>query len=162
MPVRKKTLHSKPFDDILLLGIATTLPDYKLAWHLNNCLSIDLIKHEDVFPKQHSEKVGFSFYLFDQGENMNIFNLVSLLSNGSRWVKLSVSTDYLFIIRNALDQARLDPIIRSIRNIPKIVHAFVVDTQKTKGIDILLETIEFHEMEILKSHHQRLPKNKNL
>jgi hypothetical protein len=162
MPSRKKTLHSQPFDDILLLGIATTLPDYKLAWHLNNSLSIDLIKHDDIFPEQYSEQEGFSFYLYDQGENMNVFNLVSLQSNGNRWIKLRVSTDYLFIIRNALDQERLDQITRAIRNIPQIVHAFVVDTQKTKGIDILLETIEFHEMEILKSHHQRLPKNKNL
>jgi hypothetical protein len=121
-----------------------------------------LIKHEDIYPAQHSLQEGFSFFLYDQGENRNVFNLVSLHSNGSRWIKLPVNTDYLFIIRNALDQERLDQIIRAIRNIPQIVHAFVVDTQKTRGIDILLETIEFHEMEILKSHHKRLPKNKTL
>lgn len=161
MHARKKTLQSQPFDNIILLGIATTLPDYKLAWHINNRLAINLVKHQDILPTPNGASSSYSFYLFDQGENLNVFNLVSLSSEGHRWIRLSVSTDYLFVIRNALDQERLDYYIRAIRSIPHIVHAFIVDTKKDKGIDILLETIEFHEMEIMKAHHQLLPKNKS-
>ncbi|HOI33588.1 MAG: IPExxxVDY family protein [Bacteroidales bacterium] len=161
MPSRKKTLQSQPFDNIILLGISTTLPDYKLAWHINNRMSINLVKHQNIYPVSNDTNTGYSFYFFDQGENLNIFNLVSLSCEGQRWIKLSVSTDYLLIIRNALDQERLDYYIRAIRNIPQIVHVFIVETKINKGIDLLLETIEFHEMDIIKAHHQLLPKTKS-
>lgn len=160
MPGRKKTLQSQPFDDILLLGISTTLPDYKLVWHLNRQLDINLIKYNNIYPDPHDRSESYSFYLFDQGENLNVFNLVALNNEGKRWMKLPVNTDFLFIIRNALDQDRLDFITQTIRNILHITYAFTVDPNKIKSIDIMLETIEFHEMEIMKERHQRFPKNK--
>lgn len=156
MSARKKLLDTSPFDDIHILGITTTLPDYKLAWHINNKLQINLVKYDDIVPNELDGEYAYAFYLFDQGENSNIFNLVSINDKGARWLKLPVTTDFLFLIRNSIEAERLSHILKTIRKIEQLVHAFVIEQARIKGMDPLLEQIELHEMEMMKNVNKRL------
>lgn len=155
---RKLTISTDPFDDIHVIGINTTLPDYKLTWHINQLLQLNLRKFEDIVPDQTEDDARYAFYLYDQGENMNVFNLVSINDKGLRWLKLPVTTDYLLIIRNPVDDEKLESFVRNIRTAPQVVHAFVIEQAKIKGIDPLLEQIELHEFETQKSQNKRYPR----
>ncbi|MBQ8222338.1 MAG: IPExxxVDY family protein [Bacteroidales bacterium] len=146
MVKRKNKLIVEPFDDIRVIGINTSMMDYQLAWNLNKVLKIDLAKYKSV---TFNEEDFFSYYLYDAGENANTFNLVSLVSTeGKEWVSFKPKTDYLFIIRNYIKETDLLHILAVIKNISKVFHAYIVDTSCNNKIDIILEDIEFHEIEL--------------
>lgn len=146
MVKRKNKLIVEPFDDIRVIGINTSMMDYQLAWNLNKVLKIDLVKYKSV---TFNEEDFFSYYLYDAGENANTFNLVSLTSpEGKEWVSFKPKTDYLFIIRNYIKETELQRILTNIKNISKVFHAYIIDTNCNNKIDIILEDIEFHEIEL--------------
>ena len=91
----------------------------------------------------------FSYYLYDAGENSNTYNLVSLVSSeGKEWVSFKPKTDYLFIIRNYIKESDLQQILVDIKGIANVFHAYVIDTSCNNKVDIVLEDIEYHEIEL--------------
>lgn len=158
MSPRKNTLKPVPFDDINIIGITATMPDFKLAWNINTKLNIKLVKLKDIVPDGLKGEFAYAFYLYDEGENSNVYNLVSINNKGAQWLKLPVTTDYLLIIRNSIHSEKLDDILKTIRKTEQLVHAFLIDQERIKGIDPLLEQIELHEMEMMKNTNKRLPR----
>lgn len=149
--VRKKNkIVVEPFDDIRIIGINSHLEDYKLAWYINNVLKINLLKYSDII---NEDGQPFSFYLYDGGENSNAFNLVELSNGESKWMKMALPTDYLIVIRNFITEESYQALISKIKQIPGVILVYNVDIEKTKKIDNLLEDIEIHEIELIKSRN---------
>jgi hypothetical protein len=146
---KKRILKVSPFDDLCIIGISSTAKDYKLAWHLNQDLKLDLKKMQGLDLPDRNNGV-FSFYYFDEGENLNVFNLVQNHSDGQRMLNFKIPTDFLLIIRNPVPENRYDHIISSTRKIPGVVMAFDIDIDENKQIDPILEMIEFHEFNLLR------------
>lgn len=144
--MKKNKLVISPFDDIHIIGINSTLPDYKLAYYLNHTLNFNFLRLkevllDDVFP--------YAFFYYNAGENRNAYNLVALKNRDHVCLKLNPQIDFLFIIRNHITEDRLGQIIKSIREIKNVVHAYVMDLSRTPAIDVLLEKIEMHERRCL-------------
>ena len=76
MNSRDKKIQIASFDETTVVGINTALVDFKLAWNLNNTLSLDLVRYDDLV----FEGVPFSFFYYNAGENYNVYNLVSLVN----------------------------------------------------------------------------------
>ena len=146
MVKRKNKLVVEPFDDIKVIGINTGMMDYQLAWYLNKTLKIQLAKYKSI---ANNSGDLFSFYLYDSGENSNTFNLVALSSEGKEWVSFKPKTDFIFIVRNYIKDADFHSMLTKIKNIPNIFHAYVIDLDINKKMDVILEDIEFHEMDII-------------
>lgn len=138
----KTKIQLAPFDDIKLIGINTTLVDYKMAWSINKKLCLDLTRYTDI-PIGATE---YSFFYYTAGDQYNVYDLVSLTRGHLSWMNLSPHVDYLFIIRNEITDERLEDMIRNLREIKGVVHAFLVDV--TKNLDPFLERIELHEISI--------------
>lgn len=153
---RKNTLKPVPFIDVNIIGITTTMPDYKLAWNINTKLGIKLVKLKDIVPAGLNGEFAYAFYLYDDGENSNNYNLVSINDKGAKWLKLPMTTDYMLIIRNSIHDEKLNDILKTIRKTEQLVHAFLIEQEGIKGIDPLLEQIELHEMEMMKNTNKRL------
>lgn len=144
--VRKKNkIVVEPFDDIKIVGVASYLKDYQLAWHVNKTLNINLIRYDDII---NEEGLPFSYYLHSSEEQQNAYNLVSLTNDEARWIKLSTPTDYIIIIRNFISDENLQATISKIRNIPGVIFSYLVDLQQNKKLDIILEEIELHEINL--------------
>ena len=146
MVKRKKKIVVEPFDDIKIVGICTHLEDYKLAWHINKLLNINLIKYSDII---NEEGFGFSFYLYDGGENCNTYNLVEIVNSETRWVNFTPPTDYLIVIRNFINDENLAKLLDKIKHIDGVQFAYLVDLDMNTKIDALLEDIEMHEIDIV-------------
>lgn len=144
--MKKNKLVVEPFDDIIIIGIVTGLVDYQLAWNLNKVLKIDLAKYKDI---SSNGKDFFSFYLYDAGENSNVFNLVALSNKEKRWVSFSPQTDYLLIIRNYINDEKLQQYFSKIKSIPKVQHAYIIDLDFNTKIDSILAEVESHETDII-------------
>ena len=148
MVKKKKKLVVEPFDDIKIVGVCTHLEDYKLAWHINNLLKINLVKYKDIV---NEDELCFSFYLYDGGENCNTFNLVEIANTEGRWVKFFPPTDYLLVIRNFIHEENLLALLNDIKHIEGVAHAYLSDLETNNKIDTLLEDIEMHEIDIVSS-----------
>ena len=146
MAKKKQKIIVEPFDDIKIIGICTHLEDYKLAWHINKLLKINLVKYSDIV---NEEGIEFSFYLYDGGENCNTFNLVEIANADGRWVKFNPPTDYLIVIRNFINDENLNELLDNIKHVEGVQLAYLVDLEMNTKIDTLLEDIEMHEMNIV-------------
>ena len=146
MAKKKQKIIVEPFDDIKIIGICTHLEDYKLAWHINKLLKINLVKYSDIV---NEEGIEFSFYLYDGDENCNTFNLVEIANADGRWVKFNPPTDYLIVIRNFINDENLNELLDNIKHVEGVQLAYLVDLEMNTKIDTLLEDIEMHEMNIV-------------
>ena len=146
MAKKKQKLVVEPFDDIKIVGICTHLEDYKLAWHINKLLNINLVKYSDIV---NEEGLAFSFYLYDGGENCNTYNLVEIVNSEGRWVNFTPSTDYIIVIRNFINDENLAKLLDKIKHIDGVQFAYLIDLDMNSKIDAILEDIEMHEIEII-------------
>lgn len=144
--MKKNKLNVAPFDDIIIIGIVTGMVDYQLAWNLNKTLKIDLAKYKDI--TSNGEDF-FSFYLYNAGENANVFNLVALSNKEKKWVTFSPKTDYLFIIRNYISEDKLQQVFTKIKSIPRVQHAYIINLDYNTKIDSILADVEDHETDII-------------
>lgn len=149
MAQKKRVLQVQPFDDIVVLGISTTLSDYKLTWYLNEVLKLDLKKMPGL-PGSDEEAEPFSFYYYDGGENENIFSILQLSREGHRLLAMPVPVDYLMVVRNSIKAEDLARMLSSIRSIRGVLAAWQIEPAKTKGLEPLLEALEFHELSLMR------------
>ncbi len=157
---RKKILKVEAFDDISLIGISTTNRDYKLAWHINQALQIDLSKQDDIRTSSaEGEWHHFAFYYYHAGENLNTFNLIGNHAGDRPFVRLKMKTDFFLIIRNPLSAEQLDAYTRTIKQIPNVLMAFTLDPAKHKEVDLMLEQVELHEFKTMRQAQKKLPRN---
>ena len=122
--MKKNKLIISPFDDLHIIGINSVLPDYKLAYHIGNSLKFNFIRLKEI----HLDNVlPYAFFYYNAGENRNAYNLVSLRNKDHLCLKLNPRIDYIFIIRNHITDERLGQIIKNIRDIKDVVHAYVMN-----------------------------------
>ena len=135
MKPKSNKIQIASFDDTTVVGINSALVDYKLAWSINTKLSLDLARFDDLV----FEGAPFSFFYYTAGENYNVYNLVSLVCKEKVLFPFNPRLDYLFLIQNTLTAERQINIMRSLREIEGVVHAFVLE--KDKNLRQVLETI---------------------
>ncbi len=143
MKPKSNKIQIASFDDTTVVGINSAMVDYKLAWNINNKLFLDLARYDDLI----FEGVPFSFFYYTAGENYNVYNLVSLVSKDKLLYSFSPRVDYLFLIQNTLTPERQINIMRSLREIEGVVHAFVLE--KNKNLRQVLETIAGCEQQMM-------------
>lgn len=143
MKPKSNKIQIASFDDTTVVGINTTLVDYKLAWGINNGLALDLARYDDLV----FEGAPFSFFYYTAGENYNVYNLVSLVSKEKVLFPFKPRLDYLFLIQNTLTAERQINIMRGLREIEGVVHAFVLE--KDRNLRQVLETIADCEQQMV-------------
>ena len=143
MKPKSNKIQIASFDDTTVVGINSTLVDYKLAWGINNKLALDLARYDDLV----FEGAPFSFFYYTAGENYNVYNLVSLVSKDRVLYPFSPRLDYLFLIQNSLSAEKQINIMRGLREVEGIVHAFVLE--KDKNLRQVLETIAGCEQQMM-------------
>ena len=146
--MKKNKLIVAPFDDIQIIGINSTLADYKLAYFFNTELNFKFIRLNDILLDDANP---YAFFYYNAGENRNAYNLVSLKHQGQPCVKLKPQMDFLLIVRNHITDDRLEQLIKKIRSIRQVTYAYIMDLEKTPVMDVLLERIEMHESACLET-----------
>lgn len=144
-PRDKNRIRVASFDDTFAIGINSGLADYKLAWIVNRKLSIDFARQEDIF----EDGMSYAFYYYSAGENSQIYNLVSIQSRHKALLNFNPRLDYLMVVRNGVVPERIDGIIKNLRGIEGIGHAFLLDINKGKSLRQALEIIELQEIYLL-------------
>ena len=132
------------YNDTAIIGINSTLVDYKLACRINDKLGIDLVRQDDLF----FEEAVYSFYYYTAGENSPVYNLVSTVCFDKMLLDFSPRIDYLLIIRNDPMQNRIEANKAKIAEIEGVGYVFLIDSHKGKIVTTMMD-IEQHEIDIL-------------
>ena len=144
-PKDKNKIRVASFEDTFAIGINSGLPDYKLAWFINKKLCIDFAREEDLY----DGGIPFSFFYYTGGENCQVYNLVSIQSQNKSLLDFNPRLDYLLVIRNGVLPEKINFIIKSLREIEGVGHAFLLDVNKGKALKQALEIIELQEIYLL-------------
>lgn len=144
--MKKNKLIVAPFDDIHLIGVNSTLVDYKLAYCFNNVLKFNFVRLGEILL---DNVLPYAFFYYNEGENSCAYNLVAMRNKEHVSVRLNPQIDYLLIVRNHITTERLNQLVRNIRGMSGVTYAYLMDLDKIPALDTLLERIEMHERKCL-------------
>lgn len=140
---KKLTLDADLFEGIEMLGIVSLLKDYRLAYFVNHALEIQLKKYADL---ECSGKNGkYSWYYYSEGGKYHNVTLINNFYKGDKLIP-DHKIDFLILVKNVLDENLILDMISKLRKVPDITMTFKMQLSKVKNIDILLETLEMHEL----------------
>ena len=138
---RKKLVTSITFD-FDLLGIVSRVPEYKLAWHLNQTGFFDLEKRGDVVIK-FKDKTSLVISNFVCESDFHSYTLLrNKLVKGNTKSQLLLPElhqfDFLLKLSSQVVDFAIDPLISAIKDIPAIDYLVKLDVDKIKQKENLL------------------------
>jgi hypothetical protein len=152
---KKLKLEIDYFEDYHLLSIASQMKDYLLAFHINRALNIDLKKYRDL--RVEGRKGLYPWFFYSAGKNNPSYYLV-----GNNHVEGKISPhqkgiDYFLIIKEMYDSPTLGHQALILRRTPGILGVFHTNMPAVKDMDLLIESIELHEMEEVSKPARKAP-----
>ena len=154
--MKKLTKNIDYFEDYQLLAIVSHLKDYTLCYHINTDLNLDLIKHEDlIFVLPLVEENSFSWYYFEDSISGTTYYLIGNKGETGSLIPSHKTVDYFLLIKKAVDNELVKTIAGRLRKTPNITAVLDANMQQIKNMDLLLETIELHELEYVKRRSKK-------
>ena len=160
--IRSKILNKKEmkkklrinFDiqsEYTLFGISTQLKDYRLAFHFNNDLKLELKRMEDLLitDENNKQENKFSFYYYFDEESQNTFSLISNNNKNGKLLPLVKQIDYFLIIKDFIKSEQKQQYLSLIRKIRNVHAALELDIKKIKNTDFMLSDMEIHITELI-------------
>lgn len=136
-----------------LFGISCHLKDYRLSFHLNNGLDLELVKMDDFH--------GFSFYFCRDEDRMNSYYLLGNRGQDAILMPDLKQTDFLLFVEGPVRKVQKERLLARIREIQNVLTAFEVRFETVKDYRLVLNDLELHLMNIqmeLKTKYSPLKK----
>lgn len=150
MAVRKNILKPSQAEDISLIGISCHLKSYRLSFAMNQALRFRFRRINDfTVPAQRGDEMLIYPLLLHNDEDLK--NLFCLIGNHHPQGKLIPGlgqVDYFMMAKNPLESTNRSKIIGIIRKISQVNAAYEIDPKSYKDLDILLEEMELHLLNI--------------
>ena len=121
--------------DYKLIGIASSLREYKLCYHLNQLLRCDFRKLQDLMFKP-TEK--FSVFKAGEEEDVNKFIVFSNKSSGEVLLPEVSNFDYIVQIQGNYETEAVENLVKGIRQFPEVVMTAEIPLKKIKSKERLI------------------------
>lgn len=145
---KKHTLYIEEEHEFTVVGISTTLKEYKLCFHLNKNLNIDLKKIEDFcFGKTKDNKLYFPLFYFNKVSSLPKISLVKNKIADSILFPVFRQVDYIMILHKVLTYNELNDYLQGIKSIQNVITAFPMKTENIKNFKFFLSDLEIHLLE---------------
>lgn len=122
--------------DFELIGLASTLKGYKLAWEINQALHIQLIKQPDlVVGFKNNEEKAFSFYAFGtQLNRLKLFKNKPSENEPGKYFLIPEFPHFDFIILASMeDHYTHQQLLDLIKSIPSVQFAATIPLEGLKS-----------------------------
>lgn len=114
--------------DFTMYAISCHYLDYRLCWHINKNLRVQLKKENDYeLTKSKRPSDFFSFYKFDNENRQLSYIFISNKGLQSYLIKEHQNFDYFLIVEGYLDEAEQIKILDHIKKIPIVLIATQID-----------------------------------
>lgn len=136
----KKTLKVIYDYSFLLIGIVSNIKDYRFTWALNNKLSIELSKGEDLelVLSGSTEASWFSRYKYKIPGTETVYFLISNKGNSGYLIPEQRQIDYFLLVEEFQGRVNKESLLKDISNIDFVQSAFIMEANKLKSKENLL------------------------
>ena len=120
--------------DFQLIGLVTSIRQYRLAWFLNQTLGTNLAKDDDLefTSKRDKRENHFSVMSYSDELNKTEYFLISNKEEGQFLLKELKLVDQLLMIRGTYASVEIDEMLDKIGNISTIQTSFSIDPSTLK------------------------------
>jgi hypothetical protein len=147
---KKILLDFEEEENYSIVGITSTLKDYRLIFFLNKLAGINF-KRVEPFVFSFKEKVfTFSVYLQVDDENMRNFYLLSNNNKSVKLIKELKHFDYLLVMDGEIEDDFLNNLSKRIKSVGGVMISSVVDGEIVNRIPNLRIEFDRHIDTILK------------
>jgi hypothetical protein len=151
-----KKITTETDKDFKLVGIGTTLRDYKLCYHIAEVLESEFIKMNghDLDTKDRSTKITFSVFKSERNAAKTLLLLFANKSMGETLLPEAASFDFLLKITGSFPE--LKEMIRQLKLLPEIIAIAEIPPKTIKHPERLQyeEIIEKPAFSILKNRRK--------
>ena len=136
----RQKIKIDPEFNFILIGIATPLQDYRMAWFINNILYKQLAKIDDLVVADPVNRVQTAYGRFDFVEELtkSVFHLVQNKQGANNLVPELKELDYLLLIKGEYYRPRKNEIVKKIRRIEQILAVAIIDVTTLKSKNNLI------------------------
>jgi hypothetical protein len=139
--IKRLQLENNHEDEIILLGLVSAEPDYKLSLSINKLFGISLKNTTPVKINDPSrEELAFSRFSDLSNSPETVFSLVSNRSGKNYLLKKLVNIDYIFIIHNPENNSNIVKLTSQFREIETISAVFNIDLNIFRDKNLLYLT----------------------
>jgi len=127
-------------DDFLIIGICSHIKDYRLAWLINQQLTIELIRSETDLVNWTSSKTKRQAYARFEFHDEQTAVDYYLMSNNAGKIKLLPDQkmfDYFLMIKNNIELS-LPNLVKELMQIPEVLTAYAIDSKQIKHKDNII------------------------
>lgn len=140
---KKNRLASEYPLDFELIGIVSSVKEYKLAWHINQLSEFHLVKDEDIKIEFSDNKLIRVSNLKDENEFRKVFLLKNKLVTSNSSINQYLLSelqqfDYLLKLTSQTKDFWAKEVNNQLKSIEQIDYSLVVDVEKIKMKDNLL------------------------
>ncbi len=143
---KKRKLSIEYVPEFTNIGIFTSQKDYRLCWFLNQTLNLDFKRLPDFLhlPYKQTKESPFPLF-FDELPQLLIqfFIIVNKTSAGILFDQPR-NLDFLLLLKNSSGQANAEEIMNSIKNIPMVQAAYLLDGKLGKRATTIFYDLEMH------------------
>ena len=129
----KLSLEIEEDYDFDLFGICCHLKDYRLCWELNQSCKFDLKKGEDLELSVKEEVQTYSFYEFDDKENLLHYFLINNRSGYGYLIPEEKNCDYLLIVKGNLNGREKEMLFSKINQVKQILAVYPLHVNRLKS-----------------------------
>jgi hypothetical protein len=137
--------------DYSVVGIVSTLRDFRFCHFVNEVLNIKLSRNVDIpVNVQGSDQLFyFPFYRFyDVSYKINWY-LMANKNHQQQWMLAGLKQLNFFLVNDGIPSfMQLSGFVASIKKIPHVLMAQELDLNKAKKLNYLLEDLEMHILEL--------------
>lgn len=134
-----------------IIGISCMSNDYRLLYFASKFLNFSFSKLIDLPLYGKKGKLGdFSFYHFSDEDNQLNYYLFANKNQGRIAIPAYKNFDYFLLIDDEINSPNQRDLLSRLRAIPILQAAMNIPTNSLKDLDILLEDIELHLIDLKK------------
>ena len=141
--MRKTKLTSDYTLDFELVGIVSSLKEYKLAWHLNQIGIFHLVKGEDIKIEFSGNREVRISNLFEETEFTTVHllrnKLISTTTHPNHYLINELQQfDFLLKLKNQMVAGWADSVVSKIKETNQIDYVMKIDVENLKSFENLL------------------------
>jgi len=134
-------ITSEFFEDTKLLGIVTTVKDYRFCWHLNIMLGMDFrVNHEIEIQLNRKKRIYFfSVYEYKEPVSTLVHYLYNNLWDGEYLLPEFKHLDFLWLMKNdTVTDDYLNHLVLLLKSIPDVQLVTELNSKRIKNKEYLI------------------------
>ncbi|MFA8301251.1 MAG: IPExxxVDY family protein [Hyphomicrobiales bacterium] len=147
------SLNKENTNEYQLIGISSSLKEYRLAYFINRALGLDLRRLKDLRTtgKANDEVTPFSLFSYPEENNHITYYLLSNKNTRSNLIPDLRTTDYFLLIKKKIENSKIADVLNRLKRVSTIQTAFLLEISNIRDFFYILTDLEIHEIELLQN-----------